>query len=97
MLISAMLPGVRAKATGLPRSSARQWILHRPPRERPIASCHSPFLSQLPNGAPSHGCCRRLQVEVLPVMLDAANFHRIGEDAGIAVSPYGALLLPFVR
>ena len=29
---------------GLPRSSARQWILHvRPPRERPIASSDSPF------------------------------------------------------
>ena len=51
MLMSAMLPGVSVMATGRPRSSARQWILHvRPPRERPIASSYSPFLSLLPNG-----------------------------------------------
>jgi hypothetical protein len=52
MLMSAMLPGVRVMATGLPRSSARQWILHvLPPRERPIASSYSPFLSRLPSDA----------------------------------------------
>ena len=27
MVMSATLPGVRAKATGLPRSSAKAWIL----------------------------------------------------------------------
>jgi hypothetical protein len=36
MLKSATSPGVSAKATGRPRSSARQWIFEvRPPRERP--------------------------------------------------------------
>ena len=44
MLMSATLPGVSAKATGRPRSSARQWIFEvRPPRERPTACAHSPF------------------------------------------------------
>jgi hypothetical protein len=45
MLISAMVPGVSANAIGRPRSSARQWIFEvRPPRERPIACSHSPFM-----------------------------------------------------
>src|SRR4029077_16291946 len=49
MVMSATLPGVRAKATGRPRSSAKAWILLvLPPRERPIASAYSPFLSQPP-------------------------------------------------
>ena len=52
MVMSATLPGVRAKATGRPRSSAKAWILLvLPPRERPIASANSPFLSQRPSGA----------------------------------------------
>jgi len=52
MVMSATLPGVRAKATGRPRSSAKAWILLvLPPRERPIASAYSPFLSQRPSGA----------------------------------------------
>ena len=51
MVMSATLPGVRAKATGRPRSSAKAWILLvLPPRERPIASAYSPFLSQPPSG-----------------------------------------------
>ena len=34
----------------LPRSSARQWIVHiLPPRERPTASAYSLFLDRLPN------------------------------------------------
>ena len=41
MVMSATLPGVRAKATGRPRSSAKAWILLvLPPRERPIASAY---------------------------------------------------------
>ena len=45
-------PGVSAKATGLPRSSAKAWILLvLPPRERPIASSNSPFLSRSPSDA----------------------------------------------
>src|SRR5271155_2119612 len=53
--MSATLPGVSAKATGRPRSSAKQWIFEvRPPRERPTACAHSPLLRRLPSGAPSH-------------------------------------------
>ena len=39
MLMSAMLPGVSAKATGRPRSSARQWIFEvdRRASARPLA------------------------------------------------------------
>jgi hypothetical protein len=49
MVMSATFPGVSAKATGLPRSSAKAWILLvLPPRERPIASANSPFLNQPP-------------------------------------------------
>jgi hypothetical protein len=46
---------VQAKdeSVGLPRSSAKAWILLvLPPRERPIASANSPFLNQPPSGAP---------------------------------------------
>jgi hypothetical protein len=51
MLMSAVLPGVSAKAIGRPRSSARQWIFElRPPRERPTACVHSPFFRLLPSG-----------------------------------------------
>ncbi len=57
--MSATLPGVGAKTTGRPRSSARRWIFEvRPPRLRPMASCRSPFSSPPPSDAPSHGCCR---------------------------------------
>jgi hypothetical protein len=53
MVMSATFPGVSANATGLPRSSAKAWILLvLPPRERPIASANSPFLNQPPSGAP---------------------------------------------
>ena len=44
MLMSATLSGVSAKATGRPRSSAKQWIFEmRLPRERPTACAHSPL------------------------------------------------------
>ena len=59
MLMSAMLPGVSASATGRPQSSARQWIFEvRPPLERPIACAHSPLFRPMPSGVPSHVCCR---------------------------------------
>lgn len=51
MLISAMLRGVRVIATGRPRSSARQWILHVLPRRVPLIPFpYSPFLSLLAGG-----------------------------------------------
>lgn len=44
MVMSATLPGVRANATGRPRSSAKQWtLLVKPPRERPIAWLQDPL------------------------------------------------------
>lgn len=52
MLMSAILPGVNAKATGLPQLSAKQWILLvRPPRDVPIACAQAPLLSLEPNDA----------------------------------------------
>ncbi len=50
--MSAMFPGVKLNATGLPQSSAKQWILLvLPPRDVPIACAHAPLLSLVPNGA----------------------------------------------
>lgn len=50
ILMSAMFPGVKLNATGLPQSSAKQWILLvLPPRDVPIACVQAPLLSLVPN------------------------------------------------
>jgi hypothetical protein len=55
MVMSATFPGVRAKATGRPRSSAKAWILLvLPPRERPIASQLEGRLISLAVAAATH-------------------------------------------